>query len=62
MKKALNSSFVQLTQNELKNLTSEVKETIAVGFFRKPENKIFTAANLWNIQRQTKTRMQRRFI
>ena len=62
MKKTLNSSFVHLTQNELKNLTSEVKETIAVGFCRKPENQIFTAANLWNIQRQTKTRRQRRFI
>ena len=61
MKKTLKSPFTQLTQNELNNLTHEVKETISEGFSNSV-CKIFTTADLWNIQRQTKTRMQRKFL
>ena len=61
MKKTLNSPFAPLTKNELNNLTIVVKETIALGFGN-TVSKVFTTADLWNIQRQAKTRMQRRFL
>jgi len=61
MKKTLNSPFAPLAKNELNNLTIVVKETIALGLGN-TVSKVFTTADLWNIQRQTKTRMQRRFL
>ncbi len=45
--------LVSLTGKEIKNLTIEVKETIAAGF-QKDRKRIFSAAELWNIQRQKK--------
>ena len=48
-----------LTSNEIKNLTIEVRETIAHGF-KKEKRKIFSAADLWNIQRQRKSILSRR--
>lgn len=49
-----------LTNNEIKNLTIEVRETIAHGF-KEEKRKIFSAADLWNIQRQRKNISGRRF-
>ena len=62
MKQDLNNSKVYLDQDELNTLVSEVKETVAteINFEKENQNKnIFSAADLWRIQRM-KTRHQRR--
>ncbi len=61
MKKSFNSLFAQLNNSSLENLTKEVKETIAFSL-TKPNSRSFTAADLWNIQRHTKSRVKRRFL
>jgi hypothetical protein len=60
MKKHLNSLLSQLRTEQLETLTTIVKETLATGF-ELPKSKVFTSADLWNIQRQGKSRIQRRF-
>lgn len=60
MKKQTINSFIPISTEELASLITIVEETIAIGF-NYPPNKTFTAADLWNIQRQTKNRRQRRF-
>ncbi len=60
MKKQSTSLFSQMSKEQFDNLTSVVKETLANGF-NLPVIKKFTAADLWNIQRQGKMRTQRRF-
>ena len=60
MKKQSNNLFTQISTNQFENLTSVVKETLATGF-KATKNKIFTTADLWSIQRQGKSRIQRRF-
>ncbi|MCW3090273.1 MAG: hypothetical protein JWP81_1342 [Ferruginibacter sp.] len=60
MKKQSHNLFKTISAEQVENLTSVVKETLAEGFnYSKP--KVFTAADLWNIQRQGKSRIQRRF-
>lgn len=59
MKKHLNSLLSQLRTEQLEILTTIVNETLATGLDL-PKSKIFTAADLWNIQRQGKQRVQRR--
>jgi hypothetical protein len=62
MKQESNNSKVYLDQEELNMLVKEVKETIAAGIDNKKENvnkNVFSAAELWNIQRMKK-RSQRR--
>ena len=59
--KASSNKFAQIEPSTLERLTAEVKETLA------PANtlslhKNFSVADLWNIQRQVKYRVQRRFI
>jgi len=61
MKRQSNSLFAKFSKNSLADLTKEVKETLAPGF-KIPGKKTFTAADLWNIQRQGKYMVQRRFI
>ena len=61
MKKSFNSLFVHLSNSSLQNLTSEVKEIISYDC-NKPNTKTFTTADLWNIHRQAKSRVQRRFL
>lgn len=58
MKKESNTLFATISKVSLENLTIVVKETLAIGF-KQPTAKIFTAADLWNIQRQGKSRIQR---
>jgi hypothetical protein len=41
------------------NPGSAVKETMAIVFER---NKIFSSADMWNIQRRKRSRVQRRFF
>jgi hypothetical protein len=60
MKKQSTTSFIKMSTEHLGNLTNIVNETLATGF-NQPKSKIFTAADLWNIQRQGKSRTQRRF-
>ncbi|MEP7143553.1 MAG: hypothetical protein ABI707_11815 [Ferruginibacter sp.] len=58
MKKQSAFLFTQISTRHLENFTTIVKETLAVGF-NQPKSKTFTAADLWNIQRQGKGRTQR---
>lgn len=60
MKKQSTSLFSQISKEQFENLTSVVKETLANGF-NLAATKTFTTADLWNIQRQSKMRNQRRF-
>ena len=59
MKTQTNSLFNNISKTQLMSLTTEVKETLAMDaempFFKK-----ITAAEVWNIQRQKRTRVQRR--
>lgn len=61
MKKQSISLFTSLSKTDLINITTPVKETIALGLVA-PMPKIFTVAELWNIQRHGKARIQRRFL
>jgi hypothetical protein len=56
MKNDVMSSVVQMNAEELRQLTAEVKETIARGIEvnQKPSRK-FGVADLWNIRRSGKT-------
>ena len=59
MKKLSNNFLAQMSKEQFENLTTVVNETLAAGFTN-PARKTFTSADLWNIQRQGKTRIQRR--
>jgi hypothetical protein len=56
MKTDVMPSLVKMDAEELRQLTAEVKETIArdIELGRKPA-KTFSAADLWNIRRSMKT-------
>ncbi len=60
MKKQSYVLFATLSTEDIANLTIEIKETIVFGLI-KPAPKVFTNAQLWNIQRQVKTKLQRRY-
>jgi len=60
MKKQSATLFATINKDTLADLTNEVKETIADGF-NQPLKKIFTVAELWNIHRQRKEMVRRRF-
>jgi len=49
--------FKAISKNETKELTAVVKETLAFGI---TQEKHFTAADLWNIQRQKRSVVSRR--
>jgi hypothetical protein len=53
MKLQSNKLLENLTSSELKNLTEEVKETV-FGNFKRGRKKVFSAAQLWDIQRRRK--------
>lgn len=55
MNRNVNSSIILMEADELKQLTTEVKETIAESAVVKKSEKQFDAANLWSIQRNRKT-------
>jgi hypothetical protein len=62
MKQELNNSKIYLDQEELNTLVREVKETVAadINFEKENENKnIFSAADLWRIQRLKKSSQRR---
>jgi len=60
MKKNSNVLFAQINKESVDQLTNIVKETIATGI-SKVTNRTFSAADLWNIQRQKKSFIQRRY-
>ena len=60
MKTQTNSLFNAFSKAQLISLTTEVKETLAMDL-NYPTGKKFTAAEVWNIQRQKRARVQRRF-
>ena len=59
MKTQTSSLFNAISKAQLVSLTTEVKETLAIDTIY-PFSKKFTAAQVWNIQRQKRT-VQRRF-
>jgi hypothetical protein len=60
MKTQTSSLFNTISKTQLINLTTEVKETLAMDV-NLHTNKKLTAAEVWNIQRQKRARVQRRF-
>lgn len=61
MKKLLKNPISQLTSSQMDTLTTIVKESVA--FDATPiTHHVFTTADLWNIQRNAKQRVQRRFL
>ena len=61
MKKSTNNLFTTLSNNQLESLTTQVQETLAFAS-NINNNKVFTNADLWNIHRKAKNRIQRRFL
>lgn len=61
MKKSAPNLLSRLSNKQLENLTTEVKETVVPELFAS-NCRTFTAAELWNIQRVGKNRPQRRLL
>ena len=57
MKKQSTTQFSQISKSETEKLTTVVNETIAHGVI---PVRIFSSAELWNIQRRGRTMMSRR--
>lgn len=55
MNSNITSAIIDMGAHELKNLTVEIKETVADSNFVS-HNKSFGIADLWNIQRSRKTK------
>ena len=63
MKQSLSILLEKLTSKQVQKLTVITDETLAYNLVKlQPTKKIFTAAELWNIQKNVKTRTQRRFL
>ncbi|MBC7890259.1 MAG: hypothetical protein H7Z13_20480 [Ferruginibacter sp.] len=58
MKKQSTGIFTQMSKAQVENLTSVINESLATPFYH-PNSKIFTTADLWNVQRQGKGRIKR---
>jgi hypothetical protein len=59
MKTQSTNLFNQISKTQVENLTMEVKETLAMSYNHN-QSKTFSAAELWNIQRQRKSLNLRR--
>ena len=57
MKKQSENNFTQISKEHTKELTTVVKETLALGLI---PVRTFSTADLWNIQRRSRTMLQRR--
>ncbi|HWB27183.1 MAG TPA: hypothetical protein VG738_17025 [Chitinophagaceae bacterium] len=57
-------SVLDMDNDDLKNLTGQVKETVAtnVDISKATSKNIFAAANLWHIQRMKKSSQGRRAV
>lgn len=60
MKKQSTTLFTQLSKDVVNNLTTIVSESLAKNYSSE-QSKVFSAADLWNIQRQKRALVQRRF-
>jgi hypothetical protein len=60
MKLQSNNLLENLTNNEIKFLTTDVKETVCKNFI-KERKRNFTAADFWDIQRRKKNLSTKRF-
>ncbi|HZW65131.1 MAG: hypothetical protein ACTHM7_16565 [Ginsengibacter sp.] len=60
MKLYSNNLLENLTKDELKNLTLEVKETMAKEF-KNEKKRIFSVAQYWDIQRRKRNFNSKRF-
>lgn len=61
MKLQSNNILENLTIKELKNLTTEIKETVFKNF-KKEKKRNFTTTDLWDIQRRKKSAYSKRFV
>jgi hypothetical protein len=52
MKKQTTNQFLQMSKQQTEKLTTVVKETLALGLNKA---KVFSSADLWNIQRRSRT-------
>lgn len=59
MKKETGFNFANISKEQSNELTTIVKETIAMDFV---PAKSFTAVDLWNIQRRSRTRVNSRYL
>ncbi len=57
MKKQSTTQFSQISESDTEKLTTVINETIALGVI---PVKIFSSADLWNIQRRGRTMMSKR--
>ena len=62
MKNFQTTAFKNLNEQEIKKLTTVISETVAGNLENHQTIKTFSAAGLWNIQRKSGTRYQRRFL
>lgn len=60
MKLQSNNLLENLTRTDLKILTTEVKETVCA-HFKNERKKLFSAAQLWDIQRRKKNLSSQKF-
>jgi len=60
MKKHSNDYFAQISEVQLNNLISIVDETLATDI-TSSKKRAFTTADLWNVQRNRKNFIQRRY-
>ena len=58
--KTANNLFQAISNKQMENLTQVVSETVAVA--NNQQTTIFSAANLWKIQRERKVRTGRRMF
>jgi hypothetical protein len=63
MKQVVMPSIIQMDSEMLKNLTTEVKETLATDIQMSAQKKRFTLGNLWKIQnaKRKPTRITRKW-
>ncbi|MEP7238965.1 MAG: hypothetical protein ABI685_13895 [Ferruginibacter sp.] len=61
MKRSTTGLLLPLSEESVTNLTKEVKEVLVAGY-KKNQEQILSIADLWNIHRQRKVRMQRRYM
>jgi hypothetical protein len=61
MKTQTNSFYTFIGKATLANYATDIKETVAMGHGQQTA-KIFSTADMWNIERRKRVRMQRRFI
>lgn len=61
MKLVSNTLLSNLSLSELSNLKYQVRERLDVRFAQK-KNKVFTAADLWNIHQQKRSFKKRSYI